>query len=69
MAINAEHEDFPVLLAEALDMLAACEMDIGSAARRLTITSSQLTKFLKMEPRAIAQINERRGQLGLRPLR
>jgi hypothetical protein len=69
IAVSPEHDDFPALLAEALDVLAACDMDIRRSATWLHCTPSQLTKFLKLEPRALTQINARRRQLGLRPLR
>jgi len=69
IAVRLRHEDFPALLAEALDVLAACDMDVQRSAAVLHCTPSQLTKFLKLEPRALAQINARRRQLGLRSLR
>ena len=69
IAVNPDHDDFPTLLAEALDMLAAHEMDVPAAAESLRVTPSQLTKFLKLEPRALAQVNRAREQSGLRPLR
>jgi hypothetical protein len=69
ICISLQHEDFAALLAEALDVLTAREMDVKSAAAWLQTTSSQLTRFLKLEPRALAQVNARRQQLGLRLLR
>ncbi len=69
VAVSPHHDDFPALLAEALDVLAACDMDVRRVAAVLHCTPSQLTKFLKLEPRALAQINDRRRQLELRPLR
>ena len=69
ICISPDHEDFAALLAEALDVLADCEMDVKAAAARLQTTSSQLTRFLKLEPRALGQVNARRQQLGQRPLR
>jgi hypothetical protein len=69
VAVNPDHDDFPALLAEALDVLEVCNMDVRIAARQLTITTSQLTKFLRLEPRAVAQVNQYRNRLGLRPLR
>lgn len=68
ISVRSTHEDFPALLAEALDVLAACEVDIRSAAEKLAITASQLTKFLKIEPNALAQVNEHRRELGLHVL-
>lgn len=69
VAVNPNRDDFPVLLAEALDTLATCEWDVRAAATSLRVTSSQLVKFLKLEPRALAQVNREREQIGLRPLR
>ena len=69
IVVNPEHDDFPPLLAEALDVLTTCGMDVKGAAERLACTPSQLTKFLQHEPRALAQVNHRRQELGLSPLR
>lgn len=67
--INAGHVDFPALLAEALDAIFACEFDVRPAAEHLGCTSSQLVKLLKLEPRALATVNEHRRERGLRPLK
>lgn len=68
ISASATHEDFPALLAEALDVLAVCEMDIRLGAEALSVTASQLTKFLKIEPNALAQVNKHRRMLGLHVL-
>lgn len=64
LQVNPEHEDFPTLLAEALDSLHAVEMDVRKAATYLQCTSSQLVKFLKLDPRALKLVNDRRHQQG-----
>ncbi|TWT75492.1 Peptide chain release factor 2 [Posidoniimonas polymericola] len=69
LAINPAHADFPALLAEALDVLSASEWDDRTAAERLSITRTQLVRFLQLEPAALALLNDRRQALGLRPLR
>lgn len=69
IAIGRNHDDFPVLLTEALDQMMACKADLAAAARRLNCTRSQLTKLLKTVPEAIGQVNRHREQLGLKPLR
>ena len=69
ICISPTHDDFPALLAEALDVLAACELDVKSAAAMLQTTFSQLTRFLKLDPRALARVNTRRQELGRQPLR
>jgi hypothetical protein len=68
ICISPQHEDFPALLAETLDVLSACEMDVKKAASMLQTTSSQLTRFLQLEPRALMQVNAHRRQIGLRAL-
>ncbi len=64
IVVNPEHEDFPALLAEALDALHAHGDDLRDAAEPLGCSPSQLIKLLKEEPRALAQLNERRRQSG-----
>jgi hypothetical protein len=69
VAVNSEHDDFPAIMAEALDVVAACENDLKSAAATLGCTVSQLTKLLQQEPRAIAAVNRARQQQGLHKLK
>ena len=65
LRVNPEHDDFPALLAEALDELAARDWDVKSAAGRLGVSSSQLLKFLKVEPKGLILTNENRRDRGL----
>ena len=69
LSINADHHDFPALLAEALDVIAAHEWDLAAAAQRLQVTGTQLVKLLKLEPRALEQVNAVRRERSLKPLR
>lgn len=69
VSVNSNHRDFPALLAEALDVLAAHKFDVPVAATELRCTASQLTKLLKQEPRGLAMINQERAITGKRPLR
>ncbi len=62
--INPEHDDFPALLAEALDVVAACEEEPRRAAALLGCSPTQLVKLLKAAPRTLAMLNERRRQAG-----
>ncbi len=68
IALNPAHEDVAPLLAEALDVLESREFDPKSAADVLGCSSSQLVKLLKIEPKALARVNQRRVERGLRPL-
>jgi hypothetical protein len=65
IVVSPSHGDFPALLAEALDVLAASGMDVKGAAASLGCTPSQLVKFLKDEPRALALVNAHRKQHNL----
>jgi hypothetical protein len=69
VVINREHDDFPALLSEALDTLARVEGDTALAAERLDCTATQLVKLLKLEPRALAQVNLQRTAQGRKKLK
>ena len=69
MLVRADHADFPALLAEALDVLAAHEDEVVSAAPWMGLTPTQLVRLLAKEPRALAALNAARAAKGLRPLR
>jgi hypothetical protein len=68
LAISLAHDDFPALLAEALDAVAAYGYDVSRAANQLEVSMSQLIRFLQQEPMAWVHVNDSRRQLGLRPL-
>jgi len=68
IAVSTEHEDFPTLLAEALDVLAAHDLDVKQAAATLGVSTTQLANLLRAEPRALGKVNAHRAGLGLRPL-
>lgn len=65
IAVSLDHDDFPSILAETLDVLVAQKMDVKAAAEALACTPSQLTKFLKGEPRALGMVNAHRREAGL----
>jgi len=65
--VNPEHDDFPGLLAEALDVLSARDDEPKDAALLLGCSTTQLIKFLKSAPRALGSINERRRAAGRHP--
>ena len=68
IAVNPEHADVPSLVAEALDVLHDRQFDIKAASMVLGCSASQLVKFLKVEPKALVLVNQRRAEQGLRPL-
>jgi hypothetical protein len=66
--VSPTHDQFPALLAEALDVIATGGFDPKRAAAALGCSVSQLAKLLKKEPRALAQVNRERLCRGLHPL-
>jgi hypothetical protein len=68
LKVSASHDDFPVLLAEVLDVLAAFDADPKRAATVLGCTPSQLVRLLKLDPRALLLVNRWRGQRGMHAL-
>jgi hypothetical protein len=69
LRVSATHDDFPALLAEALDVLAVCDADPKRAATLLDCTPSQLIKLLKLDPRAFVLVNRWRIERNLHNLR
>ncbi|MBL8848536.1 MAG: peptide chain release factor-like protein [Planctomycetaceae bacterium] len=69
IVVNPEHEEFPALLAIALDRLAALGWDSRAAAGSLSCTTTQLVRFVAEFPEALAELNRQRLAIGLRPLR
>ena len=67
--VNGEHQDFPALLAEVLDLLHWREDNLPKVAAELQVSKTQLVRFLGLESRALAHLNQRRKQNGLPPLR
>ena len=69
LAIAVDHDDYPALVAEALDEIVAVGLDMPAAAGALGVSSSQLVRLLGKEPAALGALNRLRGSAGLQPLR
>ena len=69
LKVSASHNDFPALLAEALDVLAVGQSELKFAASLLGCTPSQLVRLLKLDPRALVLVNRWRSERRLRRLR
>ena len=67
--IRPDHDDFPFILAEMLDVIDAHALDIRPAAADLGCSATQLVKLLRLEPRALVSLNQRREARGLGRLR
>jgi hypothetical protein len=64
IACNPEHAEYPALLAEALDVAFACDVDVKRAAVRLCCTPTQLAKLIKDHPPAWGLLNAHRVRRG-----
>jgi hypothetical protein len=65
LPVNPRNKDYPALLAEALDVVAARGFDVGGAAGVLGVTMSQLARLIRHERPAFAWVNEGRAARGL----
>lgn len=69
ISVNPRHEDYPALLAEAMDVICEAGWEVRPAADRLGCTGSQLIKLLKDHPPALEKLNAERRRRGLRALK
>jgi len=69
LVLSKDHEDFPALLAEAIDTVNAHDYDVKAGAQWLGVTVTQLTRLLKCASPAIQLVNDHRRVRGLRPLK
>jgi hypothetical protein len=65
LLISTSHEDYPALLAEALDRLQAHGFEIPRTAEILGVSGTQLVRLFKKSPAAWVAVNKRRQALGL----
>ena len=63
--VNPDHEDFPAIVAEVLDMLALKEGELQPLVNHFQCSSSQLIKLLKSHPKALLNANMVRKQFNL----
>lgn len=63
--VNPAHDDFPAMLAIALDALARSGWKPPESSESLGCTASQLLKLLRAEPRAWLLLNAERRTRGL----
>jgi hypothetical protein len=69
ISCNPDHHDYPALLAEAMDVMAAAGWDHKKAALRLGCSPSQLLKLVKDHPSAMVKMNQERTGRGMHGLK
>ncbi len=65
---NPRHHDFPAILAEAMDAIAASGWEVKPAAIRLGVSPTQLIKLVKDHTPAWGQLTHERDSRGLHRL-
>lgn len=68
ISVNPEHRDYPVILAEALEVIESSGLDAKKASLRLECSASQLIKLVKDHPPAMERWNRLRAEQGLHAL-
>jgi hypothetical protein len=58
--VSTQHHDFASLLCECLDVLEKQSFDLKKSSEMLSVTSSQMIKFLKKNPKAFQRLNQTR---------
>jgi hypothetical protein len=69
LSVSPEHDDYPSLIAEALDQFAAAQGDVPSAAGVLGVTATQFVRLFKKQPVAWTALAKLRSQHGRPPLK
>ncbi len=68
IVVAVDHDDYPTLLAEALDQLQAAGMEIGPTADVLGVSPSQFVRLFRRVPAAWTILARLRAAQGLPPL-
>lgn len=69
LVISASHDDYPALVAEALDQLQSHGFEMTPAAEKLGVTTTQLLRLFKKAPAAWTVLNRLRTNAGLAALK
>ena len=64
LAVSDRHRDFPAILAEVLDAVAAAGWEAKHAATRFGVSQSQVLKLIKKHPPALHEVNAQRKRRG-----
>lgn len=68
LSVGLNNVRYNAALCEILDVLAACDVRVSDAAKLLGITTANLSKFIRRNPKVFARVNEMRAEAGLRRL-
>ncbi len=68
LSVGLDNERYNAALSEILDVLAACDVRVSDTAKLIGITTANLSKFIRRNPKVFARVNEMRAEAGLRRL-
>lgn len=69
VSVSATHDDFPTLLAEALDHVSAANFQLSIAAKSLGVSTTSLLNLITKAREAVEWLQQMRSERGLPPLR
>jgi hypothetical protein len=69
LRVNPKHPDYCRIMQYVLDILYVCQASVSDAARKLRLTTGQLIRFLKNDPKLWEQANRMRVHFGQQPLK
>ena len=69
IAINPKHSAYPSILAEAMDVIFACNSDMSKSADMLQISPTQLLKIVSHDKAALCWLNDQRKEHNLATLK
>ncbi len=69
LVVGRKDHRYNLAVSEILDVLAACDMKVSSAAAFVGVSTANLVAFLKNDPTLWAHVNRLRADAGRKPLR
>jgi hypothetical protein len=69
IVVGVRHEDFPSIIAEAMDWLGYFNFQLAETAKRLKCSTSQLIKLIKSNDLVLTSVNRRRRESQQGPLK
>lgn len=69
LRISEKNEVYPPLVSEVMDVLIACRWRVSDAASMLGLSTAQLSEFLRRDPTVLREVNRRRQEVDIKPLR
>jgi len=67
--VNPRDPKYPIAVSEILDVFQACQMAVAKTGEYLELSTGQMVKLLRADPKTWKQANQMRASMGLKPLR